>query len=322
MGTPGPDVLRGTPGNDVICGRGGGDVIMGLAGHDVLRGGAGSDRLIGGAGNDVLAGGAGKDRGSGGQGRDFCSADPELVGCLVDTTAPEISDIAVPETVAAGTDLVMDWKVTDSTGVVSWARIGGRNGWATWCFDTQPVRDENGPGFSLSCAVPQVIPNDDYTVFIGAADDLGNYTETQVDVRIVGGSDDIEAPVVVSPPTLPDLEPGDRFTLRWELSDPSGVLYTEAWVYTPEYSLVGYDRKPGSTTSPATLVAGDVRDGVWEQEFTLSPEASEGSYLVTLSVRDSVGNRDVLIIGNIRVGDEVTVPSPGTPRNITTSTGR
>gem|GEM_PF-5845957 len=32
---------------------------------------------------------------------------------------------------------------------------------------------------------------------------------------------------------------GDSLSLRWELSDPSGVLYTEAWVYTPEYSLVG-----------------------------------------------------------------------------------
>jgi len=60
-------------------------------------------------------------------------------------------------------------------------------------------------------------------------------------------------------------------------------------------------------------VAGDVRDGAWEQEFTLSPEASAGSYLVTLSVRDPVGNRDVLMIGNIRVGAAVTEPSPDNP---------
>lgn len=316
VGTPGPDVLRGTPGDDVICGRGGADVVMGLAGHDVLRGGAGADRLVGGPGNDVLAGGAGKDRGSGGRGDDVCSDDPALVGCVVDTQAPEISDISVPGSVAAGTDLVMSWKAADAAGVVAWARVGGRNGWASWCFDTQPVRDESGAGFSLSCAVPAVIPNDEYTVFMGAADDLGNYTETQVNFRIVGGSDDIEAPVVVSPPTLPDLEPGQPFTLRWELSDASGVLYTEAWIYTPEHSLVGYDQKPGSSTTPATLVTGDERDGVWEQVFTLSPEASEGSYLVTLSVRDSVGNRDVLTIGRITVGGAAPVDceqEPGAP---------
>ena len=45
------------------------------------------------------------------------------------------------------------------------------------------------------------------------------------------------------------------------------------------------------------LVEGDVTDGVWEQEFTVSPEASFGSYMVTLSVRDEVGNRDVAITG-------------------------
>lgn len=150
--------------------------------------------------------------------------------------------------------------------------------------------------------MPDVISNGDYTVFMGASDDLGHYTEKQVPIRIVGGSDDAAAPTVIVAPVLSDVKPGETFTLRWTLSDPSGVSFTEAWVYTPEYSLVGYDQKPGSTTTGATLVSGDVREGEWEQTYSLSPEASAGSYLVTLSVRDAVGNRDVLIIGSITVG--------------------
>ncbi|MFM7597524.1 MAG: hypothetical protein ACKO70_03985 [Actinomycetota bacterium] len=301
IGTSAPEVLRGTPGRDVICGEGGDDVLVGLAGNDILRGGPGADRLVGGSGNDVLSGGPGTDRGSGGRGDDACSADPALIGCVVDTEAPELAGIEVPGTVSAGTALVVSWSAIDDVGVVSWGRVGGRNGNAAWCFDTEPIRDDGGSRFTLTCSVPQAIANDVYTVFIGAVDDLGNVTESKVDFRIVGGSDDIAPPNMVTLPALPVLTPGDSFSLRWELSDSSGVLYTEAWVYTPEYSLVGYDQKPGSATTPARLVAGDLLSGVWEQDFTLSQQASPGAYFVTVSVRDSVGNRDVLIIGSITV---------------------
>lgn len=305
-GTQGPDVLRGTPGDDVICGRGGRDVIIGLSGHDILRGGPGADRLVGGSGDDVLAGGSGADWGSGGRGDDVCSADPALVGCVVDQAAPTITDVSIPDEVTAGGNLVMSWTATDDVDVdvdvVSWARVGGRNGWEAWCFDTLPLRQTESSRFTLTCPVPGVISNGDYTVFMGAADSFGHYSEKQVGFRIAGGSDDASAPAVIAPPVLPDVEPGETFTLRWTLSDPSGVSFTEAWIYTPEYSLVGYDQKPGSITTGATLVSGDVREGEWEQTYSLSPEASAGSYLVTLSVRDAVGNRDVLIIGSLSVG--------------------
>ena len=304
-GTPGPDILRGTAGNDVICGLGGRDRLAGRGGNDILMGGAGADVLAGGPGNDMLMGGAGADTGSGGRGTDVCTPDPGVTDCARDAEAPVVSNVVVPAEVQAGTDLVISWTAVDPSGVVTWARLGGRNGWAAWCFDTTPVQDAGDPSGSrylMSCAVPATTPNGEYTIFLGAVDGVGNYVEDPTTVLIVGGSDDIEPPVLIAPPVLPAVEAGDSFTLRWELSDPTGVVYTEAWIYTPEGSLVGYDQRPGSTTTAARLVEGDVSAGVWEQDFSLSPQASSSDYLVTLSVRDAVGNRDVLMVGRLVVG--------------------
>lgn len=220
---------------------------------------------------------------------------------------PVLSDVTVPDIVNAGSDLSVSWTATDEGAVTSWARVGGRNGFASWCFDVPTVQEPAPSGrFTLTCQVPEVIPNGEYTVFIGAADQEGNYSETQANFMVGGGSDDGEAPTVIAAPVLPAVVPGDSFVLRWELSDPSGVSYTEAWIYTPEGSLVGYDQKPGSTTAPAQVVEGDATRGIWEQAFTLSTEASSASYLVTLSIRDAVGNRDVVTIGSISVGGAAT----------------
>ncbi|MFM9136261.1 MAG: calcium-binding protein [bacterium] len=302
VGTSGRDVLRGTPGDDVICGLGGRDRLLGLGGRDILRGGTGADVLLGGPGDDALDGGPGADTGSGGRGDDVCTPDTGLSDCTIDGDAPVLRDVVVPAQVQAGGRLVVSWAALDASGVLGYASVGGRNGWAPWCFAANVTREEpSGDRLAFECTVPDVVPNGEYAVFIGSVDDLGNRAETHVDFQVVGGSDDVDAPRIVSGPDLPDVAPGDTFTLRWELSDASGVSYTEAWVYTPEGSLIGYDQKPGSTTSAAVLVAGDATDGIWEQTFTVSPDASLGSYLVTLSVRDSVGNRDVPIIGRITV---------------------
>lgn len=302
VGTPRNDVLRGTPGDDVICGLGGRDRLIGLGGQDILMGGAGADMLLGGAGDDALVGGPGPDKGSGGRGDDVCTPEAGLSDCTVDADAPVLEDVVAPAEVRAGSVLVVTWTATDASGITGYASVGGRNGWAPWCFAAPVTREgPSGDRLAFECTVPDVIPNDEYTAFVGTVDDLGNRTETQVTFRIVGGSDDIDAPRIVSGPNLPDVAPGDAFTLRWALEDVSGVTYTQAWVYTPEFSLIGYDRLPGSSTSAAVLVEGDVTDGVWEQSFTVSPEASFGSYMVTLSVRDEVGNRDVAIIGRITV---------------------
>lgn len=302
VGTSRNDVLRGTPGDDVICGLGGGDRLIGLGGQDILMGGAGADMLLGGPGDDALVGGPGRDQGSGGRGDDLCAPDVGLSDCTIDADAPVLEDVVAPEEIQAGSVLVVSWTATDASGITGYASVGGRNGWAPWCFAAPVTREGlSGDRLTFECTVPDVIPNDDYTAFVGTVDDLGNRTETQVAFRIVGGSDDIDAPRIVSGPNLPDVAPGGAFTLRWALEDASGVSHTEAWVYTPEFSLIGYDQLPGSSTSGAVLVEGDVTDGVWEQEFTVSPEASFGSYMVTLSVRDEVGNRDVAIIGRITV---------------------
>ena len=312
-GTDRADVLRGTPGDDIICGLGGADVIAGGGGHDTLVGGPGRDTLRGGVGDDALAGGPGRDSGSGGRGEDTCSADPGLVDCTVDAQAPALVDVSIPERVNAGEDLVMSWTATDATRVTSWAYVGGRNGWETWCFGGTASPDANvadGSRFVMTCPVPAVIPNGEYVVFVRAGDDFGFVTSFETTFAIVGGSDDVTPPSLIAAPDLAPVQPGDAFSVQWELADASGVTYTELWIYTPEYSLIGYDQLPGSTTTPATLVSGDAGRGVWEQSFTVSPEASSGSYLVTLSVRDSVGNRDVLVLGHIDVGLETTPVEP------------
>ena len=318
-GTAQNDVICGLGGNDRIFGNGGNDTLVGGLGNDSLSGGAGIDILLGGQGSDVLTGGAGADRLTGGTGRDAisagtagdsCASDTEdrISGtCAVDTSGPTISDVVVPPTVAAGTQLLVSWRVSDPSGTadssgspVTWMKVGGANGWiSTWCaFPTlaTPIADSAVDGrYQASCELPTSVVDGTYTVFIGAADVFGNTSEStgSDSFTVVDGASDALPPTVTELTFAPlSPAPGEELVFRWRATDETGVSYVMPWAFGPNGFLV--DLATGKLwldSQSGILVSGTSQDGIYEIKLRVSPAAIAGTYTLWLSKGDTLGNK-------------------------------
>lgn len=335
VGTAGNDVICGLGGNDTILGNGGNDVIDGGAGNDVIDGGAGNDRLTGAAGNDTVNGGAGNDTADAGAGRDTVNGgagvdqltggtDPDRLTatagdtcapdladqisgpCVVDTTAPVISEISVPATVTAGSTLTVSWRVTDPSGVgtingngpATLFSVGGAPGFLRWCEPFTRVPLASGTAFDgryqVSCQVPANAVNDTYSVFIVSVDAFGNRASSDwvVNFQVVGGSSDSAAPVVSELSTsAATYAPGAPVTFRWRATDATGVSNIMPWVFGPNGLLVNGNGALWTSIGETRLVSGTPTDGIYEVTQNLLVDAAPGTYRVWLAGSDVVGNR-------------------------------
>lgn len=319
VGTPGDDVICGFGGNDVLLGNGGNDVLIGGAGNDVLNGGIGRDALIGGVGRDtllggpqadVLVGGASRDRLTGVASEDTCATDvidrpPEL--CQTDSTAPVISEIEYSSPVQAGGQLKVSWRITDSSGIqdmpegpATWLRIGGPSGWVTtWCGFTLNGTRVSGDAFDgryeASCTLPANAVNDQYSLFLGAVDLLGNSAENggSDTFTVIDGSSDNAVPVI-SEFTLSSTQfaPGNSITFTWRATDATGVDYVIPWAVGPNGLLVDGSGKLWMSWGIPQRVSGDALDGRYEITAQLSDSAMTGVYNLWVSMRDVLGNKD------------------------------
>lgn len=309
-GTARADVLRGTPGDDVVCGLGGNDVLRGLGGDDLLVGGTGRDQLLGGRGDDALDGGPSSDRLVGGPGQDSCATsdrDDASADCTTDAQGPEVSDVSAPAQVAAGSAITVTWRVADASNVAAtFVGISGRQGWASWC-NWLPARLSSGTEgdgtYSVTCQVPENAINDTFSIWIGAADMLGNATwlEEKASFAVIGGSDDFEAPTVSDVALPASARPGETITVTWRAQDATGVDFAFIFLRGPADS--------GLTVwgSAAELVEGDGRDGTYTLSVEIPADEPYNQYDAYLWIGDGVNNRDVLSIGGITVGS-TTVP--------------
>ena len=321
-GGDGNDTLNGEKGNDAAAGDAGNDAVTGGTGDDRLNGGTGDDRqsgdagadtLWGGAGNDSLAGGAGSDALQGGPDRDAlntgagsdqCASDPEdpVTGrCIVDSGSPVLTFDSVPQVVTAGTTVTFRWRATDSSGVNSTqASIGGPWGWVTnWGCGFQTVGslvsgDDRDGVYALECAIPADAPSQTYSLILSGSDNFSQATwGITREFTVTGGSSDTATPSIIDMQTLGSTDRGKSFTLRTRVTDETGVAYAFAWVnsgafvvdprtmrYWVDYSAEG-----------PQLVEGDVRDGVWEQTFTVRDDTPAGVYTIWISIGDTLGNR-------------------------------
>ena len=304
-GTARADVLRGTPGDDVICGLGGDDILRGFGGDDLLVGGMGRDQLLGGSGDDALDGGARPDRLVGGPGEDSCAAstgDETSPDCTTDAQGPEISDVDVPREVAAGSDITITWRVADASNVAAaYVGIGGRQGWMSWCA-WLPARlssgDERDGTYSVTCSVPQNTINDDFSVWIGAADLLGNATwlEAMASFTVTGGSDDLEAPGVSDVSMPASARPGETITITWRSMDATGVAGALVFLRGPlgtGVTLMG---------GPVELTSGSSRDGTYSTTVEIPSDGLIPQYDAYVWIGDEVNNRTVASLGTIVIG--------------------
>jgi Ca2+-binding RTX toxin-like protein len=323
-GTARSETLFGTPGDDVICGLGGKDTIYGGDGDDTIYGGAGNDRVVGGAGDDILLGDAGKDNLSGGNGDDALNggagvdglrsglgddtcardvADRQFDACAIDVDAPIVSfpDYYVLE-YQAGSTAVFRWVVEDRSGVaMTWAAIGGPSGWMTeWCGFAVPLERIEGSAesgtYESRCDIPSNAVNENYTLYIGAADALGNSNAVPgwaaFGFNVYGGSSDNRVPEILEIRLPSTVSVGETFTVEVDARDDSGTAGVYSWFSgaAPYY----YSDQNGlfiPADGPAELIDGDPTDGTWRQSLTVSQTAIPGEYRLLLSIRDTVGNR-------------------------------
>ena len=306
VGDDGKDSIDGGGGNDSVDGGSGNDNIVGGAGEDNLLGDVGKDNLSGGSGDDALNGGAGVDGLRSGLGDDTCArdiADRQFDACTIDVDAPIVSfpDNYILE-FQAGTTAVFRWIVEDSSGVaMTWAAIGGPSGWMTeWCGFAIPLERIEGSAesgtYELRCDIPNNAVNENYTLYIGASDALGNSNAVPgwaaFGFTVFGGSSDNRVPEILEIRLPTTVSAGETFTVDIDVSDESGTAGVYSWFLgaAPYY----YSDQNGlfiPADGPAELIAGDPMDGTWRQSLTVSLSAIPGEYRLLLSIRDTVGNR-------------------------------
>jgi hypothetical protein len=304
-GGTGSDRVWGGTGDDEIDGGTGNDTLEGGSGDDDLLGDVGKDGLSGGSGDDALSGGSGVDGLRSGSGDDTCARETvdRLIGeCTIDFDAPIVSfpDYYILE-YQAGATAVFRWVVEDVSGVaMTWAAIGGPSGWMTeWCGFAVPLERVEGNAesgtYELRCDIPDNAVNENYTLYIGASDVLGNSNAVPgwaaFGFNVYGGSSDNQVPEVLEI-RLPDsVRPNETFTIEVDVRDESGTTVVYAWFRgaAPYYY---YDENGQfiSANGIAELVAGDPSEGTWRQSLTVSSWAIPGEYVLLLSVRDTVGN--------------------------------
>ena len=306
VGDDGKDSIDGGGGNDSVDGGSGNDNIVGGDGEDNLLGDVGKDNLSGGSGDDALNGGAGVDGLRSGLGDDTCArdiADRQFDACTIDVDAPIVSfpDYYVLE-YQAGSTAVFRWIVEDSSGVaMTWAAIGGPSGWMTeWCGFAIPLERIEGSAesgtYELRCDIPNNAVNENYTLYIGASDALGNSNAVPgwaaFGFTVFGGSSDNRVPEILEIRLPTTVSAGETFTVDIDVSDESGTAGVYSWFLgaAPYY----YSDQNGlfiPADGPAELIAGDPMDGTWRQSLTVSLSAIPGEYRLLLSIRDTVGNR-------------------------------
>ena len=299
------DRLIGGLGDDELSGGIGSDVILGDGGADLIQGEQGSDLIQGGTGNDLIDGGQGRDSIRTGSGTDSCSGDPAdsfLDSCTIDRTAPEIgAQVTVVRSFEAGSNITLNWSVSDSTGVEkSWGSIGGQPGWITnWCgfgIEAQRVSGDSKNGsYQIQCQVPENAVNETYSLFVSAVDLLGNSTtySPQIAFMITGGSSDSKAPETTEINLESSVKPGGELSIAVSTNDETGVAGVYGWMMKDGGGFASYPDIGlyADALGAATLISGSNKSGTYSQTLRFSPKAPEGSYTLWLSLSDEVGNR-------------------------------
>jgi hypothetical protein len=302
-GSDSKDRINGGAGADRIFGEGASDYLIGGTGRDMIMAGAGDDQVFGGPARDAINGEAGADTIDSGVGLNYCAGDETdiLTGsCIIDQVAPAVYDVNIPATVDAGSTAVFSWKTSDVSSVYyTGGYLGGTNGWITeWCgFPVEPVLvagDIFDGTYQAECAVPENAVDGTYSFFVISSDVVSQATYVSFDFQVTGGVADNAAPVLVSLDAPESLVEQDTFTLRYELTDESGVESVYAYIAG------GNGFFADITTGlilvepidlPSNPITGDRFNGIWEQNFRMMDYAPSGTYTIWYGVVDIYGNR-------------------------------
>ena len=300
-GGSGNDTVSGDAGRDTVNAGAGNDSVNGGTDADVLRGGDGNDNVNGDAGDDALAGDAGTDRLAGGLGVNTCAPGDFSRDCSMDATGPRISDLQLPAEVEPGQTITFTWRAQDASGVSSTdVRVGGYQGWASWCFAVPAVLlsgDMRDGRWSATCQVPEATINDTLQVEVFSVDILGTGLAAPVkgSFEVVGASSDRDAPAISEVVVPETAQRGQTAVFTVRLQDATGVGFASVILRAPNG--VGF-----IWGSSFTLVSGDGRDGIYRIDAVVPADAAVGDYDLWVWVGDTLNNRTVeMNVGTVAV---------------------
>ncbi|MBU3701596.1 MAG: hypothetical protein FGM58_06085 [Acidimicrobiia bacterium] len=224
---------------------------------------------------------------------------------------PRLSIVSAPATVAAGETLVVRWRVQAEAGVGqygdvdgvrpgTWAKLGGPQGWISWCGFPLRTQFESGSDvdaiYSIACRIPDVVPNGSYSLYLSGFDRDGVHAaEEQVTFQVVGGSADGGVPRISDVAVESPAVPGRELTLTWRATDETGVASVIPWAFGPNGRLTDDAGMLWLGFASGSLVSGTDRDGRYSVSLPLSATAVGGTYTVWFSVVDVVGNREATL---------------------------
>lgn len=221
---------------------------------------------------------------------------------------PSITVVAAPASVSPGETLVVRWLVEAEAGLGwygdvdgmqpgTWAKLGGPGGWVSWCgFPLRTIVESSSAGygtFSISCRIPDVVPNGSYTLFLEGFDGAAVYAaEQRVTFEVVGGSVDGAAPRISEVSVDSPAVPGADVAISWRATDETGVASVIPWAFGPNGRVTDESGALWLGFAAGTLVSGTDRDGRYSVSLPLIAAAVDGTYTIWFSVLDTVGNRE------------------------------
>ncbi len=196
----------------------------------------------------------------------------------------------------AGTIADVRWEVEEPSGFSTiYAKIGGPNGWTSWCDGLTAEQidgDRFGGTFGYRCLIPATAPNTTYSLFVWGTDVFGNatYLGTQIiPFGVTGGSEDTQGPLFDNVRLVHSEDPR-TIRVQWHLTDATGVEGSGAYIAAGNGSFVDVLGNPFASFGFATRITGTAQDGIYEQVVTVRDTAPAGRYVVWLGNRDLLDN--------------------------------
>lgn len=217
----------------------------------------------------------------------------------IDGSRPVISAVQVPPSVAAGSTATFRWRVVDPDGVSSTGiTVGWASGIFTQCGFGQSARLESGTlsdgVWVYSCRIPENAVSTTYSVTVDAQDAFANWSSASgPDFVITGGSADSSPPTLESVEVVGVARVGQVLTVRWTLTDTSGIAGAVMWVAGPSGGFTdlttGLRYALYDTMEITRQCSGDTCE--YTQTVQLSPDAPAGTYALWSSATDTLGNK-------------------------------
>jgi hypothetical protein len=215
------------------------------------------------------------------------------------------SSLVSPTTVTAGSAVTITWMVKSKTVVqgTGVSMNGPDFSFLSNCFGNGTLIAGNTKTgtYQQVCVVPKIVANGTWVTDIYVANSLGTEVSVLGPTFTVTGGSKYSPPVVshmsASPTTV---APGAQMVFTWHVRSRLGVGYTALQTWPPDNSFLF------SCYNNGILVAGNARNGTYEEVCSVPASAPTGQWSSSISVQD-ISNQGIGVPGP---SFTVAVPTP------------